>query len=137
MVIFIFNFNKFNNFYFFPLLKSLIISFNPNYDKFSDTLGNIINLDNYKSVFRDFDFRIAFKNTIILVFFAVPISLIISLIIALILQSIKNIFSKFFQNLFFLPLLSNTIVMGMVFGMLFYHNFSFAAQKPEGLLIFL
>ncbi|KAB8121718.1 MAG: ABC-type sugar transport system permease protein [Candidatus Phytoplasma cynodontis] len=121
-------------FTFFPLLKSLIISFNPNYDKFSDTLGNIINLDNYKSVFRDFDFRIAFKNTIILVFFAVPISLIISLIIALILQSIKNIFfQNFFKTCFFLPLLSNTIVMGMVFGMLFYHNFSFAAQKPEGL----
>ncbi|WP_153368557.1 carbohydrate ABC transporter permease [Candidatus Phytoplasma sacchari] len=121
-------------FTFLPLVKSFIISFNSNYDKFSDTLGTFINLDNYKSVFRDYDFRIAIKNTIILVFFSVPISLIIALIIALTLQSIKNnFFQNFFKTCFFLPLLSNTIVMGMVFGMFFYYNFGFVSQKPQGL----
>ncbi|KXT29296.1 binding--dependent transport system inner membrane component family protein [Candidatus Phytoplasma oryzae] len=121
-------------FTFFPLIKSLIISFNPDYDKFSDTFGNIINFNNYKLIFQDYDFRIAFKNTLILVLFSVPISLFIALMIALILQSIKNYFLKnFFKTCFFLPLLSNTIVMGMVFGMFFYHNFGFVPQKPEGL----
>ncbi|WCA22282.1 carbohydrate ABC transporter permease [Candidatus Phytoplasma oryzae] len=121
-------------FTFFPLMKSFIISFNPNYDKFSDTLGNIVNLDNYRSILKDYDFRIAFKNTLILVFFSVPISLIVSLFIALVLESIKNTFlQNFFKTCFFLPLLSNTIVMGMVFGMFFYYNFSFSSQKPQGL----
>jgi multiple sugar transport system permease protein len=121
-------------FTFFPLVKSLIISFNSNYDKFTDTLGSKISLDNYKSIFQDYDFLLALKNTLILVFFSVPISLTLSLIIALALNSIHNNWLKgFLKTCFFLPLLSNTIVMGMIFGLFFYYNFGISYERPIGL----
>ncbi|TVY12452.1 carbohydrate ABC transporter permease [Candidatus Phytoplasma pini] len=123
-------------FTFYPLTKNFLISFNSSYDKFNDTfeLKSFFSLMSYKMIFQDLYFKISIVNTLILVLFIVPISLTISLIIALILNSIKNLFFKnFFKTFFFLPLISNVVVMGMVFSVFFYYNNGIFTDKPEGL----
>ncbi|MDV3167812.1 MAG: sugar ABC transporter permease [Candidatus Phytoplasma stylosanthis] len=125
-------------FTFLPLTKVLIISFNSNYDKFSDTFGikvkELFSLKNYINVLRDYEFKYALRNTFLLVLFVVPLSLILSLIIALLLNRIKNHFFKnIFKTFFFMPLISNTVIMGMIFSIIFYFNVGISSNKPEGL----
>ncbi|MBP3059334.1 ABC transporter permease subunit [Texas Phoenix palm phytoplasma] len=125
-------------FTFYPLTKTIIISFNKHYDKFNDifslSITNLFSFVNYKNVFNDYEFRFALLNTLILVLFSVPISLSLALLIALSLNSLKNVFLKnTFKTVFFLPFLSNTVVMGMVFSVFFYYNFTFISDKPDGL----
>ena len=58
-------------------------------------------------------------NTFELVIFEVPLTIIISLLIAYFIHSIKW-FKGFFQIVFFLPYVTNTIALGMVFNLLFW-----------------
>ena len=67
-------------------------------------------------------YRYIFKNTFIIVFVTVPISTILSLLIAVALNSIKK-FQKIFQTIFFLPYVTNSIAIGMVFATLFNNKF--------------
>lgn len=114
-------------FTFFPLTKTFIISLSKDYNKFNDYFEAAFSFDNYRNVFKDQEFRRSLYNTLILVFFTVPISLFIALLISLILNSIHKRFLKdFFKTFFFLPLLSNTVIMGMVFSVIFYYNFGIA-----------
>ena len=48
----------------------------------------------------------------------VPISILLSLLIAVALNSIKPL-QKFFQTIFFIPYVTNTIAIGMVFSVMF------------------
>ena len=59
-------------------------------------------------------FRKYLFNTMIIVFVSVPLSIILSLVIAVALNSVKSL-QKFFQTIFFLPYVTNTIAIGMVF----------------------
>ncbi|MDV3205339.1 MAG: sugar ABC transporter permease [Weeping tea tree witches'-broom phytoplasma] len=125
-------------FTFYPLFKTIIISFNANYDKFNDyfsiSIYDIFSFKNYVRVLNDFDFLFALKTTLLLVLNCVPISLTLSLIIALALNSVYNHFLKdIFKTFFLLPLLSNTIIMSMIFGSFFYYNAGISSHKPEGL----
>ncbi|MGI3136278.1 MAG: carbohydrate ABC transporter permease [Candidatus Phytoplasma vitis] len=120
-------------FTFYPLVKVFIISFT-HYDKFSDTCHFPISFINYQKVFQDTEFLYALKNTLILVVVVVPISIFIALMIALALNNVKNYFFKnTFKTFFFLPLISNNVVMGMIFGIFFYYNFGISSDKPNGL----
>ena len=60
----------------------------------------------------------ALKNTFILVIITVPLSTLISLVISVGLASIKKL-RDLFQTLFFLPYVTNTLAVGMVFMILF------------------
>ncbi|MEZ0180562.1 carbohydrate ABC transporter permease ['Camptotheca acuminata' phytoplasma] len=124
-------------FIFFPLTQTFIISLNSNYNKFDNSLGinkgELFSLKNYINVFKNEEFLIAFRNTLILVFLIVPISVFFSLGVALVLNSIKNTFFKnSFKTFFFLPLVSNTVIMGMIFSILFYYSYGISS-RPEGL----
>ncbi len=57
-------------------------------------------------------------NTMIIVFVSVPLSIALSLLIAVALNAIKPL-QKFLQTVFFLPYVTNTIAIGMVFGIMF------------------
>ncbi|WP_017193122.1 carbohydrate ABC transporter permease [Italian clover phyllody phytoplasma] len=123
-------------FSFFPLIKNIIISFNGDYQKFSDSFSKteLLSFKNYDKVLRDVEFRCSLRNTLILVLLAVPISLTFALVIALALNSVYNHYLKdFFKTFFFLPLLANTVIMGMIFSSFFYHNNIPYINKPEGL----
>ena len=62
--------------------------------------------------------RYALPNTLLITFVTVPISILISLAIAIGLNHIKAV-RKFFQTVFFLPYVTNTIAVGMVFALIF------------------
>jgi multiple sugar transport system permease protein len=120
-------------FNFYPLVKILFISFDSRYNKFSDTFSYSFIFSNYITTFYDPDFRTAIFNTFLIVFTTVPVFIFLSLIISLALNSVYNRFLKnIFETIFFLPYLTNPVIMGMVFAVLFYHN-SFGIQtRPEG-----
>lgn len=74
---------------------------------------------NFKDVLFTFkDFTQCLKNTMLLCVLTVPISTILALIIAVCLNSIKPL-QKIFQTIFFLPYVTNSIAIGMVFATMF------------------
>ena len=84
--------------------------------------GNPINtafgLSNFKMALGDNDFIRSIGNTAILVIIEVPLTIIISLLIATFLNSIK-VLKGFYQTIFFLPYVTNTIALGLVFNIVF------------------
>ncbi|AMC94452.1 sugar ABC transporter permease [Erysipelothrix larvae] len=102
----------------YPLFRSFIMSFQ------SGRLGNMSfnGIRNYQVVITDPKFHDAMKNTALYAFAVVPIGIIISLVIAwLIFDRLK--FKSFFETIFFLPYLTSTVAIGVVFRYLF--NFDY------------
>lgn len=73
---------------------------------------------NYSYVLRDPYFIQALQNTFIIVMITVPLSTIIALVISLGLASIKPL-REMFQTIYFLPYVTNTLAVGLVFMILF------------------
>jgi len=73
---------------------------------------------NFGYVLRDPYFLQAIKNTFLIVIITVPLSTILALLISLALNSIKRL-KELFQTLFFLPYVTNTLAVGLVFMILF------------------
>ncbi len=78
----------------------------------------VFGLQNFEKVITTGDFATVLKNTLILCIFTVPISTLLALIIAVCLNSIKPL-SKFLQTIYFLPYVTNSIAIGMVFTSMF------------------
>jgi multiple sugar transport system permease protein len=100
----------------YPLIDVFTYSFEENYSFLSPRTG--IGLGNYIYVLKDANFLYAIKNTIIVVLITVPTSTIIAIFIAVGLNSIKFL-QRFFQTIFFLPYVTNTIAVGIVFMIMF------------------
>lgn len=75
-------------------------------------------IDNYVTVLTSKEFLTSLGNTAIIVIVSVPLTIIIGLLIAVFLNSIKPL-KGFFQTVFFLPYVTNTIALGMVFKIMF------------------
>ena len=73
---------------------------------------------NYSYVLHDPYFLQALKNTFILVIITVPVSTGLALLISAALSSIKPL-RDLFQTIFFLPYVTNTLAVGLVFMILF------------------
>ena len=101
----------------YPLFDVLVYSFEEGYNFASQTY-NGIGLFNYSYVLHDPYFLQALKNTFILVIITVPFSTGIALLISLALNSLKK-FKDLFQTIFFLPYVTNTLAVGLVFMILF------------------
>jgi multiple sugar transport system permease protein len=101
----------------YPLIDVFIYSFEEGYNSASQTYFGIGGY-NYSYVLRDPYFLQAVKNTFILVIFTVPVSTVLSLLIALALNSIEKL-KKMFQTIYFLPYVTNTLAVGLVFMILF------------------
>lgn len=76
------------------------------------------NFNNFIEVIQYENFITCLKNTILICFLTVPISTLLALGIAVALNSIKP-FQKVLQTIFFLPYVTNTIAIGMVFSAMF------------------
>ena len=101
----------------YPLIDVLIYSFEEGFNFASgESFG--IGIYNYQYVLRDPYFIQALKNTFILVAITVPASTILALVISLGLSSIKWL-KKAYQTIFFLPYVTNTLAVGLVFMILF------------------
>lgn len=101
----------------YPLIDVFVYSFEEGYNSASQTSFGT-GLYNYMYVLRDPYFLKAVKNTFILVIITVPVSTVLSLLIALGLNSIKAL-KQMFQTVFFLPYVTNTLAVGLVFMILF------------------
>ena len=101
----------------YPLIDVLVYSFEEGFNSASQTSFGI-GLFNYQYVLRDPYFLQALKNTFILVMITVPLSTGIALLISLALNSIEKLRSLY-QTVFFLPYVTNTLAVGMVFMLLF------------------
>ena len=101
----------------YPLVDVFIYSFEEGYNFTAQTSFGT-GFYNYGKVLRDPYFLQALKNTFILVLITVPLSTGIALLISVGLASIKRL-RNLFQTIYFLPYVTNTLAVGMVFMLLF------------------
>lgn len=101
----------------YPLIDVFIYSFEEGYNSASQTYFGV-GTYNYSYVLRDPYFLQALKNTFILVIITVPLSTGLALLISVGLSSIKPL-RNMFQTVYFLPYVTNTLAVGLVFMILF------------------
>ena len=101
----------------YPLVDVLIYSLEKGYNFASQTYFGIGSY-NYQYVLHDPYFLQALKNTFILVVITVPLSTGIALLISVGLSSIQKL-RDLYQTIYFLPYVTNTLAVGLVFMILF------------------
>ena len=101
----------------YPLFDVLIYSFEEGYNFASQTYRGI-GIYNYRYVLRDPYFLQALKNTLLLVAITVPLSTGFALLISVALTSIP-VLQGLFRTIFFLPYVTNTLAVGLVFLVIF------------------
>lgn len=101
----------------YPLIDVFIYSFEESFHSASQTYTGV-GLYNYSYVLHDPYFLQALKNTFLLVIITVPLSTGIALLISVGLNSIKPL-RNLFQTVYFLPYVTNTLAVGLVFMILF------------------
>ena len=101
----------------YPLIDVFIYAFEEDFN-FVTQMYSGIGIGNFEKVLGDPYFHQALKNTLILVLITVPLSTGIALVISLGLSSIKWL-KKLFQTIYFLPYVTNTLAVGLVFMILF------------------
>ncbi len=101
----------------YPLVDVFIYSFEEGYNSASGTSFGT-GLYNFSYVLHDTYFLQAVKNTFLMVIITVPLSTGLALLISLGLSSIKALKSAF-QTIYFLPYVTNTLAVGLVFMILF------------------
>ncbi len=119
----------------YPILNTFLYAFVENFEYYpgggSFALGQFFKcmtsplydfarfgLGNFAAVLDRPDFLASIGNTFILVIVEVPLTIIVSLLIATFLNSIK-VLKGFYQTIFFLPYVTNTIALGLVFNLAF------------------
>lgn len=101
----------------YPLVDVFVYSFEEGYNSASQSFFGT-GLYNYSYVLHDTYFLQALKNTFILVIITVPLSTGLALLISLGLSSIQKL-RDLYQTIFFLPYVTNTLAVGLVFMILF------------------
>lgn len=101
----------------YPLIDVFIYSFEESYNSASQTYYGT-GMYNYSYVLHDPYFLQAIRNTFILVVITVPLSTLLALLISVALSSVKAL-KKLFQTIYFLPYVTNTLAVGLVFMILF------------------
>ena len=109
-------------FTFYPLLNAFHLVFLKNYNFYTNVAEGYVLFDNFIKIIQDDMFIIAMKNTAIITFVSVPISVMVALLISVALNSIKKL-QSFLQTVFFLPYVTNAIAIGMVFAFIFHANY--------------
>lgn len=103
-----------------PIINTVRIAFLEDYKALAVVGGETFNwgFGNFAKVMQYDGFVKCLKNTMLLCFLTVPISTILALLIAVCLNSIKFL-QRFLQTIFFLPYVTNSIAIGMVFETMF------------------
>ncbi len=104
-----------------PIINTVRVAFLNNYDSLGAIGGQTFEFgfENFQTVLSSGDeFTTALKNTLLICVITVPLSTLLALLIAVALNAIKPL-QKFFQTIFFLPYVTNSIAIGMVFAALF------------------
>ena len=98
---------------------------NPFHPGFNFGIGNFTRVLQYPG------FLTCLKNTVLLCVLTVPISTVLALLIAVALNSIK-VFQKGLQTIFFMPYVTNSIAIGMVFAAMF-NMIIGGSQRPDSI----
>lgn len=114
-----------------PIINTVWLAFQEDYSMlaaqggktFEFGIGNFEKVIGYKNFFQ------ILKNTLLLCVITVPISTFLALLIAVCLNSIKFL-SRFIQTIFFLPYVTNSIAIGMVFAAMFNIVGNTASENP-------
>jgi len=101
----------------YPLIDVFIYSFEEGFNSVTQTYFGV-GFFNYEYILKDPYFLQAVKNTFILVIITVPVSTGLALLISVALASIQSL-RKLFQTVYFLPYVTNTLAVGLVFMILF------------------
>ena len=101
----------------YPLVDVFVYSFEEGYNSASQTFFGV-GMYNYSYVLQDHYFLPALKNTFLLVIITVPLSTGLALLISVGLSSIQKL-KELFQTIYFLPYVTNTLAVGLVFMILF------------------
>ena len=103
-----------------PIVNTVRMAFLENYSTMKELGGATfeIGLGNFLHVLEYDKFLTCLQNTVLLCFLTVPISTFLALVIAVSLNSIKFL-NRFLQTIFFLPYVTNSIAIGMVFAAMF------------------
>jgi multiple sugar transport system permease protein len=101
----------------YPLMDVFVYSFEEGYN-FVSGRSSGTGLYNFSYVLHDTYFLQAVKNTFVMVIITVPLSTGFALLISLALNSITKL-RELFQTVYFLPYVTNTLAVGLVFMVLF------------------
>ncbi len=120
-----------------PIINTVGMAFLVDYD-INKSLGGTefsFGFDNFVNIVEFDQFKTCLLNTILLCVITVPLSTIIALLIAVCLNSIKPL-NRTLQTIYFLPYVTNSIAIGMVFYQMFnIINVSFMGKPQEDLLV--
>ncbi len=113
-----------------PIINTVRIAFLEGYNALEAAYGLTFEFGfgNFEKVLMYEDFLTCLKNTMLLTVLTVPISTVLALLIAVALNSIKPL-QKFLQTIFFLPYVTNSIAIGMVFAAMF----NIIGLSPDGM----
>ncbi|MBQ3058230.1 MAG: sugar ABC transporter permease [Clostridia bacterium] len=103
-----------------PIINTLIMAFSENYSSLAGVGGQTFRfgLGNFTKVVQYKGFVTCLKNTMLLCVLTVPLSTVLALLISVCLNAIKP-FQKLLQTIYFLPYVTNSIAIGMVFAAMF------------------
>ena len=103
-----------------PIINTLMMAFQEDYSSLASVGGAKFKFGfkNFQKVIEYKGFITCLKNTMLLCVLTVPLSTILALVIAVCLNSIKPL-QRFLQTIFFLPYVTNSIAIGMVFAAMF------------------
>ena len=115
-----------------PIINTVRMAFLENYSGLQAVGGRVFEFGfgNFTKVVQYQRFLDCLKNTMLLCFLTVPISTLLALLIAVALNSIKPL-QKILQTIFFLPYVTNSIAIGMVFAAMFNIVGSFYGTENE------
>ena len=103
-----------------PIINTIRMAFLVDYGSASAIGGRVFafGIDNFVQVITYKNFLTCLTNTMLLCVLTVPLSTIIALLIAVCLNAIKPL-QKLLQTIFFLPYVTNSIAIGLVFAAMF------------------
>ena len=104
----------------YPIINTVRISLLEGYQPLGAQGGEryALGISNFSKVIQYEDFLKCLKNTLLLCVLTVPLSVFLALLVSVCLNSIPRL-GKVLQTIYFLPYVTNTIAIGMVFAMMF------------------
>ncbi len=115
-----------------PIINTVAMAFMEDYSGLANIGGEAsfrFGIGNFTKVAQNAEFQQALTNTILLCLITVPVSTVLALLIAVALNAIKPL-QKALQTIFFLPYVTNSIAIGMVFAAMFNVIGSVGTRRP-------
>ena len=115
----------------YPIINTIRLAFLEDYSMMKAIRGVTFEFGfgNFTKVVEYRNFLTCLKNTVLLCVLTVPLSTILALLIAVVLNSIGPL-RRFLQTIYFLPYVTNSIAIGMVFAAMFNMVGNVSANPP-------